>query len=222
MSVRRTKQGDRHAIYFEPPPHLFLFFGVLGISFKSQLLYAIVFLTRYLDLFVKFLNPYNTFMKVFFIGSSLYILFLMKAKFKATYDASLDTFRVEYLLGGAAVLALLTTEDYKVREVSEPYTTTTTITGLMGMDRLYGPFRFGLNPWLSYLNCSCCNALVRRKRSRHITCLLWAAIGRYISLTGCIGMLPKDMWIGSLGSLGCCKRLSTVISSISITQSKYF
>ncbi|ORY98418.1 ER lumen protein retaining receptor [Absidia repens] len=88
----------------------------VGISFKSQLLYAIVFVTRYLDLFVKILNIYNAFMKVFFIGSSLYILFLMKYKFKATNDASLDTFRVEYLLGGAIVLALLTTEDYTVRE----------------------------------------------------------------------------------------------------------
>ncbi|CAO3647676.1 unnamed protein product [Cunninghamella echinulata] len=55
-------------------------------------------------------------MKIFFIVSSLYILFLMKVKFKATYDASLDTFRVEYLLAGAAVLALLTTEAYQVRE----------------------------------------------------------------------------------------------------------
>lgn len=56
-------------------------------------------------------------MKVFFIGSSIYILFLMKVKFKATYDAGLDTFRIEYLLVGASVLAVLTTVAYQVREV---------------------------------------------------------------------------------------------------------
>ncbi|KAI7854037.1 ER lumen protein retaining receptor-domain-containing protein [Circinella umbellata] len=89
----------------------------VGISFKSQLLYSIVFLTRYLDLVVKFQSVYNTSMKIFFITSSLYILFLMKMKFKATYDASLDTFRVEYLLGGAAVLAFVFPYEYSVLEV---------------------------------------------------------------------------------------------------------
>ncbi|ORX51309.1 ER lumen protein retaining receptor, partial [Hesseltinella vesiculosa] len=89
----------------------------VGISFKSQLLYTLVFITRYLDLYFKFVSVYNTCMKVFFIATSVYILFLMKIKFKATYDAGLDTFRVEYLLAGATVLALLTTEDYGVTEV---------------------------------------------------------------------------------------------------------
>ncbi|KAG2218952.1 hypothetical protein INT45_004644 [Circinella minor] len=41
----------------------------------------------------------------------------MKMKFKATYDASLDTFRVEYLLGGAAVLAFVFPYEYSVLEV---------------------------------------------------------------------------------------------------------
>ncbi|CAO3640830.1 unnamed protein product [Cunninghamella blakesleeana] len=56
-------------------------------------------------------------MKVFFIGSSIYILFLMKVKFKATYDSGLDTFRIEYLLVGASLLAVLTTGAYQIREV---------------------------------------------------------------------------------------------------------
>ncbi|KAI9488267.1 ER lumen protein retaining receptor-domain-containing protein [Zychaea mexicana] len=89
----------------------------VGISFKSQLLYSIVFLTRYLDLFVKFHSVYNTCMKIFFFASSIYILYLMKVKFKATYDASLDTFRIEYLLGGAGVLALVFPHEYTVLEV---------------------------------------------------------------------------------------------------------
>ena len=56
-------------------------------------------------------------MKIFFIASSIYILFLMKMKFKATYDASLDTFRIEYLLGGAALLAFVFPYEYSVLEV---------------------------------------------------------------------------------------------------------
>ncbi|CDH59088.1 er lumen protein retaining receptor [Lichtheimia corymbifera JMRC:FSU:9682] len=89
----------------------------VGISFKSQLLYSVVFLTRYLDLFGVWHSLYNSCMKIFFIATSLYIVYLMQVKFKATYDANLDTFRVEYLLGGAAVFALLTTFDYSVLEV---------------------------------------------------------------------------------------------------------
>lgn len=57
-------------------------------------------------------------MKIFFISSSLYILYLMKFKYKATYDANLDTFRIEYLLGGSAVMALVLPYEYSVVEVS--------------------------------------------------------------------------------------------------------
>ncbi|ORY93223.1 ER lumen protein retaining receptor [Syncephalastrum racemosum] len=89
----------------------------VGISFKSQLLYSIVFITRYLDLPIKFVSLYNTCMKIFFIGSSLYILYLMKVKFKATYDSNLDTFRIEYLLGGSLILALALPYEYTVMEV---------------------------------------------------------------------------------------------------------
>jgi ER lumen protein retaining receptor len=54
-----------------------------GISFKTQVLYVVVFVTRYLDLFLgEWVSLYNTVMKLFFIGSSAYILFLMKVRFK--------------------------------------------------------------------------------------------------------------------------------------------
>ncbi|KAF0410775.1 ER lumen protein retaining receptor [Gigaspora margarita] len=77
-----------------------------GISFKTQLLYAVVFVTRYLDL-LKWISLYNTLMKIFFIASSIYILYLMKIKFRATYDPSQDTFRIEFLLGACLLLALV-------------------------------------------------------------------------------------------------------------------
>lgn len=41
----------------------------------------------------------------------------MRFKYNATYDAGLDTFRIEYLLVGAAILGLLSTYVYTVTEV---------------------------------------------------------------------------------------------------------
>jgi len=87
-----------------------------GISFKTQALYATVFVTRYLDLFSPW-SLYNIVMKIFFIGSSIYVLFLMKVRFRPTNDPSIDTFRVEYLVGPALILALLFNYSYSISEL---------------------------------------------------------------------------------------------------------
>jgi len=77
-----------------------------------------VFVTRYLDLFTgDYISAYNTVMKLFFIGSSAYILYLMKLRFKPTNDPSIDTFRLEYLLGPCAVLALIFNYKFSLLEV---------------------------------------------------------------------------------------------------------
>ncbi|KAL2911821.1 endoplasmic reticulum retention protein [Polyrhizophydium stewartii] len=79
-----------------------------GISFKTQLLYSIVFLTRYEDLFMlHFKSIYLTVMKLFFITTSVLVLYLMKVRFKASWDPALDTFRIEFLLIPCLVLAVL-------------------------------------------------------------------------------------------------------------------
>ena len=88
-----------------------------GISFKSQILYAIVYCTRYIDLFFSFVSLYNTTMKVVFIGSQLYIIYLMRVKFRPTNDMQIDTFKLEYLLGGSAILSLIATYKYTFQEV---------------------------------------------------------------------------------------------------------
>ncbi|KAF8317615.1 ER lumen protein retaining receptor [Clavulina sp. PMI_390] len=89
-----------------------------GISFKTQALYVAVFVTRYLDLFAgEWVSLYNTVMKLFFIGSSAYILYLMKVQFKPTNDPSIDTFRLEYVLGPSALLALIFNHGYTFIEV---------------------------------------------------------------------------------------------------------
>jgi len=89
-----------------------------GISFKTQALYVTVFVTRYMDLFLgSWVSFYNTIMKLFFIGSSVYILYLMRLKFKATYDPNLDTFRVEYLVGPSLLLGLLFNYEFNFTEI---------------------------------------------------------------------------------------------------------
>ncbi|XP_026468485.1 ER lumen protein-retaining receptor [Ctenocephalides felis] len=88
-----------------------------GISGKSQFLFAIVYITRYLDLVTTFISAYNTFMKLVFIAASCGTLYLMYIKFKATYDSNHDTFRIEFLILPSAVLALLINHDFSVLEI---------------------------------------------------------------------------------------------------------
>ncbi|ORX45137.1 ER lumen protein retaining receptor [Piromyces finnis] len=88
-----------------------------GISFKTQVLYVVVFLTRYLDLFTNFVSVYNTIMKIFFISSSIYIVYLMKFKLQATWQASLDTFKIEYLVIPSAILALIINHKFTIMEI---------------------------------------------------------------------------------------------------------
>ena len=80
-----------------------------GISLKTQFLYAVVFTTRYLDLFTSYVSLYNTTMKLFFLATSWHICYLMRNRspWKATYDRENDTFRVRYLIIPCAVLALI-------------------------------------------------------------------------------------------------------------------
>ncbi|RXK39354.1 ER lumen protein retaining receptor [Tremella mesenterica] len=57
-------------------------------------------------------------MKLFFIGSSAYTLYLMRVRFRPTQDASLDTFRLEYLLPPVAILSLVFTYAYDPTELA--------------------------------------------------------------------------------------------------------
>ncbi|KAF9882650.1 endoplasmic reticulum retention protein [Aspergillus nanangensis] len=89
-----------------------------GLSFKSQVLYLMVFVTRYLDLFWAFTDSlYNTTFKILFIGSSGYIIYLMLNDYKPTHDPNIDTFKVQYLLLFSAVLALIFPHDYSFSEI---------------------------------------------------------------------------------------------------------
>ena len=92
----------------------------LGISLKTQELYAVVFLARYLDLLTDFFSLYNSVMKVVFIASSLAIVWCMRyhRAVRRTYDRELDTFRHYFLILGSFVLALIFHEKFTVQEVN--------------------------------------------------------------------------------------------------------
>ncbi|KAG8976990.1 endoplasmic reticulum retention protein [Tulasnella sp. 425] len=88
-----------------------------GISFKSQCLYVAVFVARYLDLFWNYVSLYNSLMKVFFIASSCYIVFLMRVQFRPTNDPSIDTFKVEYIVVPSVILSLIFNYEFIPSEI---------------------------------------------------------------------------------------------------------
>uniref|UniRef100_A0A2K5KKC0 KDEL endoplasmic reticulum protein retention receptor 1 n=1 Tax=Cercocebus atys TaxID=9531 RepID=A0A2K5KKC0_CERAT len=91
-----------------------------GISGKSQVLFAVVFTARYLDLFTNYISLYNTCMKVVYIACSFTTVWLIYSKFKATYDGNHDTFRVEFLVVPTAILAFLVNHDFTPLEEDRP------------------------------------------------------------------------------------------------------
>lgn len=90
-----------------------------GISLKTQILYAIVFSCRYLDLismwfldlpeginFWEYVSIYNTVLKIVFLASSWGTVYIMKTTYRHTYDSKNDTFRMIFLMVPCFLLAL--------------------------------------------------------------------------------------------------------------------
>jgi len=89
----------------------------MGISLRSQELYALVFVTRYLDIFWNFISLYLTSMKLIFLGSTFYIIYLIRYKYKATYDREHDSFRTVFIIGPCVVLALIINAEFTITEI---------------------------------------------------------------------------------------------------------
>eukprot|EP00879_Flechtneria_rotunda_P004479 GHRR01004733.1.p1 GENE.GHRR01004733.1~~GHRR01004733.1.p1 ORF type:complete len:216 (+),score=37.23 GHRR01004733.1:170-817(+) len=90
-----------------------------GVSLRTQELYALVFVTRYMDIFTNFISLYNTVMKLVFLGTSFAIIYYMRYHriIKLTYDKEQDTFKHIFLIAPSVVLALLTTDKYTLLEM---------------------------------------------------------------------------------------------------------
>lgn len=85
-----------------------------GISLRTQELYALVFCSRYVDLFWNMASWYNWVLKVVFIVSSLTIVYFIRfgPPQKATYNAEQDAFPVQYLIGACALLGCAINQDH--------------------------------------------------------------------------------------------------------------
>uniref|UniRef100_A0A0D9W410 ER lumen protein-retaining receptor n=1 Tax=Leersia perrieri TaxID=77586 RepID=A0A0D9W410_9ORYZ len=90
-----------------------------GVSLKTQELYALVFATRYLDIFTDFISLYNTVMKLIFMCSSFSIVWYIRRHkmVRRSYDKDHDTFRHQFLVLPCLLLALLIHEKFTFREV---------------------------------------------------------------------------------------------------------
>jgi len=89
---------------------LYFFFLLVfqGISLRSQELYLVVFLTRYLDLFTTFYSLYNSVMKVFYIVSTASVVYAVRCiePTASTYQRTQDAQTLSYghALGVPAVV----------------------------------------------------------------------------------------------------------------------
>lgn len=101
-----------------------------GLSLKSQLLFLTVYVCRYLDLFmflfhrIDLKHLYNFAMKCLFIGSQSAVLYQMWFRYRSSYNAKLDTVRIEFIILPCVVLAFFFMENdprggilYFIREV---------------------------------------------------------------------------------------------------------
>ncbi|KAF0697239.1 Aste57867_12067 [Aphanomyces stellatus] len=91
-----------------------------GISLKSQELFFLCYVTRYLDLFTHYVSLYNSVMKLLYLGLSGAIVYYIRFKepFKSSYDKSLDAFlHWKFAVLPCAVLALIFHERLEVMEI---------------------------------------------------------------------------------------------------------
>eukprot|EP00246_Nothoceros_aenigmaticus_P004108 TRINITY_DN15471_c0_g1_i1.p1 TRINITY_DN15471_c0_g1~~TRINITY_DN15471_c0_g1_i1.p1 ORF type:complete len:182 (+),score=18.24 TRINITY_DN15471_c0_g1_i1:102-647(+) len=90
-----------------------------GVSLKTQELYFLVFVTRYLDIFTSYYSLYNTLMKLVFLSSSFSIVWYMRRHriVRKSYDKYQDTFRHYLLVVPCLVLAIFIHHKFTFFEV---------------------------------------------------------------------------------------------------------
>jgi len=87
------------------------------ISAKTQILYLIVFCTRYLDLVTNFVSLYNTVAKIAFIILTSITIYLVRVRYSNTYDRVKDTFWISTLLVPSFILAIVFNHEMSTMEV---------------------------------------------------------------------------------------------------------
>lgn len=90
--------------------------SVAGISRSTQILYFLVFVTRYLDLFDHTQTAYLVFFKLTYIGTSIVVLVLFW-KLDNTYERRNDTCNLSVIIIPCITAAMILTNEYSVLEV---------------------------------------------------------------------------------------------------------
>lgn len=88
-----------------------------GVSGKSQILFTLVYLTRYMDLLTTYISAYNSAMKLIFISVSLTTLYLIYVQYRATYDREQDSFSNEIIILSCLTFAFVINYNYVAIEV---------------------------------------------------------------------------------------------------------
>lgn len=91
-----------------------------GVSLLTQLLYALVFCARYLDLFwvPPWWSWWNFFFKLFYISSSIYVVYLMMRVYPRTREKEGAWKITTWTLGACVVSAPLVTLIFKDKKMS--------------------------------------------------------------------------------------------------------
>jgi len=92
----------------------------VGVSCRMQEMYALVFIFRYLDVLWSFISLYNTIMKLIFIATTIYLIYLMQVKIpiSRTYERSTDSFQYElYLLGPCFLLGFAFADEWSFVDI---------------------------------------------------------------------------------------------------------
>lgn len=90
-----------------------------NVSLKTQQLYCLVYLTRYLDLWTRFYSTYNSIMKIAYITSALYIVHMLNIpldNLRSSLNPSGDVFKRSFVIVPSLIIAFLCTTYFNFYE----------------------------------------------------------------------------------------------------------
>lgn len=87
-----------------------------GISLKTQEIYLLLFICRYVDLFTNFISLYNTVMKCIFISTMAYIVYMMRVSLKASCSPEPEGTKLAYGLVPACAFLAIVLNDHNVSD----------------------------------------------------------------------------------------------------------
>lgn len=142
--------------------------------------------------------------------------------YKPTQDPNTDTFKVQYLLGFSALLAILFPQQYTISEVSLYFIWDWPNTLTSFLERFSGHSQSGWNPLRSCRNYSCYNEPARQILLQPTTSLRWVYIEHYIFPTGFTDFSSRAFSMRFPFLLELSRPSSTQTFSTSITRSKSY